>query len=245
MKDIINTFVDQGKNLKNAVNLMLMTTENSLFANGEALKDQMQTTIANLEPFVIETLREIQVKKSDMPNFSHCFEVIFPKSEMESLIFNTNVNAPDLTSFSALEVQGKDFSKPNSDLLTQGNSFPALPGTNMLKNTENPLPRLNLLKTNNSPSFENNIARFTSPSFYEKGSSGIQNNTPTIIITPPSLQQSLYDKKTAFDLNDRRGSDTTQLKSLIPESKTFIKKRTLLQEPDQISFQNQIGRAHV
>ncbi len=66
---------------------------------GENFKTKIMEAGSSMEPFVMEVLSDVRVERNYLPNISNLFMINFPNFEMESLIFNTNLNTSCMQSF--------------------------------------------------------------------------------------------------------------------------------------------------
>jgi hypothetical protein len=116
VKKALGAYTDSERTANKAIELVMKNVENEMQITGETLKSQVIGTLKGLEPFVSKTLQEIKIETAEMPNIHHCFDVIFPKFEIESLIFNTNVNSSDVLTISGL------VEAPRNEAIVKGNT---------------------------------------------------------------------------------------------------------------------------
>ncbi len=95
---LVNTFADNSQDIKAAFRLIEANRKKNLIQTGEKFKGTINDACSSIEPFLSETLKDIKVEKRVSFNLMDLVSVQYPKLEMESLIFNTNINGSCLES---------------------------------------------------------------------------------------------------------------------------------------------------
>lgn len=98
---LVNNFADNSQDIRTAFRLIEVNNKKHLIQTGEKFKRTINDASSSIEPFLNDILKEIKVEKKPTPNLIDIIGVKYPKLEMESLIFNTNINGSCLESFCA------------------------------------------------------------------------------------------------------------------------------------------------